>query len=265
MIMTNGADQERLEVLEQLDDWLRVPMLVLSFVWLALVLLELVWGSSQLLEVFGVAIWIVFIFEFALRFALAPRKMPFLQANWLTVLALIAPALRLFRVFRVLRFARATRGLRLVRVVGTANRGMNALRASMRRRGFGYVLVLTFGIVLLGSGGMLAFEPAAEVSGGFEHYGEALWWTAMLMTTIGSEYWPQTAEGRILCLLLSIYALGVLGYITASIASFFIGRDAASTASDTPAGTKEVEALASELMALRTKILTRVTDKESGA
>lgn len=166
MTMTDGADQERLEVLEQLDDWLRVPMLVLSFVWLALVLFELVWGSSQLLEVFGVAIWMVFILEFALRFALAPQKMPFLQANWLTVLALIAPALRLFRVFRVLRFARATRGLRLVRVVGTANRGMNALRASMRRRGFGYVLVLTFGIVLLGSGGMLAFEPAAEVSGG---------------------------------------------------------------------------------------------------
>jgi voltage-gated potassium channel len=66
----------------------------------------------------------------------------------------------------------------------------------MRRRGFGYVLALTLGVVLLGSGGMLAFESAGNVQGGFERYGEALWWAAMLMTTIGSGYWPQTAEGR---------------------------------------------------------------------
>lgn len=33
----------------------------------------------------------------------------------------------------------------------------------------------------------------------------------MLLTTMGSEYWPQTAEGRILCLLLSVYAFAVFG------------------------------------------------------
>jgi voltage-gated potassium channel len=27
-------------------------------------------------------------------------------------------------------------------------------------------------------------------------YGNALWWTAMVMTTIGSDYFPKTAEGR---------------------------------------------------------------------
>ena len=48
----------------------------------------------------------------------------------------------------------------------------------------------------------------------------------MLLTSIGSEYWPRTAEGRLLCFLLSLYGLGVFGYITASFASFFLGRDA---------------------------------------
>jgi voltage-gated potassium channel len=48
----------------------------------------------------------------------------------------------------------------------------------------------------------------------------------MLLTSLGSEYWPQTPEGRWLCLLLSIYGFGVFGYLTATIASFFIGRDA---------------------------------------
>jgi voltage-gated potassium channel len=48
----------------------------------------------------------------------------------------------------------------------------------------------------------------------------------MLITSIASEYWPQTGEGKILCLILSIYGFCVFGYITAMLASFFVGRDA---------------------------------------
>jgi voltage-gated potassium channel len=50
----------------------------------------------------------------------------------------------------------------------------------------------------------------------------------MLLTTMGSEHWPQSAEGRLVCLLLSVYAFAMFGYITATLASFFIGGDAAS-------------------------------------
>ena len=126
---------ERWGALHDLDEWLRTPMLVLSFVWLVLMLVELAWGASDLLETFGMVIWVAFLAEFALRFALAPEKAAFLQSNWLTIRAMIVPAFRLLRAMRVLRLARAARGIRLVRIVGTANRGMNALRASLRRAG----------------------------------------------------------------------------------------------------------------------------------
>ena len=219
------AAAERWTVLAELDAWLRVPMLVLSFAWLALVLVELVWGGSRSFQRIGVAIWLVFLAEFALRLTLAPDRLRFLRRNWLTVLALLVPALRLLRGLRVLRLAATLRGLRLVRIVGTANRTMNALRLAMRRRGFGYVMLLTLLVALLGAGGMLAFEPAAAVPGGFRGYGDALWWTAMILTTMGSAYWPQTGAGRILCLLLSLYAFAAFGYITASLASWFVERD----------------------------------------
>lgn len=217
---------ERWATLHDLDAWLRMPMLLLSFVWLGLVVVEFGWGTSALLETFGVAIWAVFLLEFALRFTLAPAKLTFLRTNWLTVIALIVPALRLFRALRFLRAARALRGVRLVRIVGTANRGMNALGAALKRRRLGYVVALTMLVALLGAGGMLTFEPAAEVEGGFESYGDALWWTAMLLVTMGSEFWPRTAEGRILCFLIALYGFSVFGYVTASFASFFVGRDA---------------------------------------
>ena len=241
---------ERHDQLAQLDAWLRVPMLVLSFVWLALVLVELVWGTSSLLAVFGTAIWIVFLIEFAVRLAVAPDKVAFLKTNWLSILALAAPAFRLLRALRVLRFARGLRGLQLIRILGTANRSMNALRASLRRRGLGYVLAMTAFVVLLGAGGMLAFEPASEVEGGFVGYGDALWWTGMLLTSLGSEYWPRTAEGRVLCFLLALYGFAVFGYITASFASFFVGRDAASEDAEV-VGVQDIAKLREEIAALR--------------
>ena len=249
-------EPDRLTALEQLDAWLQTPMLLLSFVWLAFLIIELVWGSSRLLEVFGTAIWIIFILEFSLRVALAPRKGEFLKANWLSMLALLVPAFRLLRAFRVLRLARATRGVRLVRIVSTANRGMNALRASLGRRGLGYVLSLTALVALLGAGGMLAFEPASEVENGLTGYGEALWWTGMLLTTMGSQYWPQTDEGRFLCFLLSLYGFAVFGYITASFASFFVGRDASAPEAEV-VGAADVAALRAEIALLRQELARR--------
>ena len=187
---------ERYELLRRLEDSLETPMLVLAFVWLALLVGELIWGESLMFEVLGTIIWVIFILDFAVAFVLAPHKIAYLKNNWLTALSLLVPALRLFRfsrVFRLFRLARMGRSLRLLRVVSSLNRGMRALGASLSRRGFGYVLALTVLVAFTGAAGMYAFENAAP--GGLKSYGEALWWTTMVLTTMGSQYWPQTIEG----------------------------------------------------------------------
>lgn len=242
--------RERWEVLDALDDWLRLPMLALSFFWLLLVVWELARGGSALLESLGAIIWVVFILEFLLRLTLAPEKIPFLRRNWVTVISLIVPAFRLLRGFRLLRAARALRGVRLVRIVGTANRSMNALRITLARSGFVYVLGLTILVIALGAAGMFSFENADQVEGGFTSYWDALWWTAMLISTIGSAFWPATLEGRLLCFLLSMYGLAVFGYITATFASFFIGRDHQPVNRDNA----EVAALRADIATLRLEI-----------
>lgn len=247
-------ENERIEILQRAEDWLEIPMLVLGFAWLLLLVIEFTRGLTPLLETLGLVIWIIFILDFLVKFTLAPRKLVFLKRNWLTEVALLVPALRvfrIFRVFRVLRAARAVRGLRLVRFVTSLNRGMKALGASLGRRGFGYVIAVTLMVVVSGAAGMYALEN--EVEGGFETYGDALWWTAMLLTSIGSEYWPQTAEGRVLCVLLSVYGFAFFGYITATLATFFIGRDADRGDAEL-AGAREVRALHAEILALRTEM-----------
>ena len=88
---------ERNEIVSQLDDWLEVPMLVLSIIWLALFVVEMTYGLSPFLETVGNLIWIIFGIDFAIKFLMAPKKLEYLKENWLTLLALALPALRIFR------------------------------------------------------------------------------------------------------------------------------------------------------------------------
>lgn len=247
-------DEERMSLLEQLEDWLETPLLILGFAWLVLLIIELTGNLSPGLELLVTVIWIVFIVDFAIKFTLAPAKIAYLKTNWLTALSLMVPALRvfrIFRVFRVLRAARAVRGVRLFRVLTSLNRGMKALGASFHRRGFGYVVALTAIVVFAGAAGMLAFEN--QFDPGLRTYSDALWWTAMVITTMGSDYFPRSAEGRLLCFLLALYGFAVFGYVTATLATFFVGRDAAAHDAEV-AGTSDLRALRDEIAALRNEM-----------
>ena len=251
-------ERERRELLRELQVWLEMPMLVLAFIWLGLLIVEVVWGLNTVLEYAGYIIWGIFVLDFALEFSLAPSKSGYLKGNWLTALALIAPALRILRVVKLLQLARLTRiggfarSLRLLRVLSSINRGMRALGATMNRRGFGYIFLLTLIVTFAGAAGMYTFENNNE-EGSLTSYGAALWWTAMIMTTMGSEYWPQTPEGRMLCFFLALYSFAMFGYVTATLATFFVGRDAENAEAEL-AGAKSVDALRIEIAALRDEI-----------
>lgn len=98
---------------------------------------------------------------------------------------------------------------------------------------------------------MYAFEN--EVPGGPDSYGAALWWTAMLLTSIGTDYWPQTAEGRVLCFLISLYGFAVFGYVTAALASYFIASDA-DTEDTELVSAKPIKELRAEIAALHEEL-----------
>jgi hypothetical protein len=58
-------------------------------------------------------------------------------------------------------------------------------------------------------------RPGAAITG----FGDALWWSATLVTTISSELYPVTVPGRILGIFLMLYAVRVFSYFIASITS----------------------------------------------
>ena len=233
---------------------LETPMIVLAFAWLAIFVAEAVRGEQSWMTAASWLIWGCFFVEYAVGFVLAPRKWTYVRKNWLKAVALLAPALRILRLVRIVRVARVAglvRGARMLRIITSLNRGMRALGRTFGRRGAPYVLALTLVVTLVGAAGMYAFENEGrgQGHGGFQTFGDALWWTGMIMTTMGSAYWPQTNAGRALCVLLSLYAFAVFGYVTALLASFFVGRDVAGKASE-PAS----ERLLAELRLLRDEV-----------
>ena len=253
-----AVERQRNEIVRQLEGWLEWPMLLLGIAWLAILVLELTRGISPTLEAVSRTIWIIFIIDFVFRVAIAPRRLHYIRNNWLTAIALLLPALRVLRLARALRLLRAARGVRLVRIITSLNRGMRALGGTLQLRGAGYIAALTVLVVFGGAAGMYAFERGSGDSG-IQSFGHALWWTAMLITTIGSDFWPATPEGRILTLLLASSSLGILGYLTATLATFFIGREAHSRQSDL-ASEASLQALRHDLAQLRRQLPTPPPD-----
>jgi voltage-gated potassium channel len=226
---------------------------VLALFWLALTIYELSEGLSPALETIVTVIWVIFGVHFLTEFALAPKKKIYLRHNWLTGISLILPAFRIFRFLRIFRYARGLRSLSLVKILSSINRGMSALSKSLARRVFLYVLALTFMVVFSGAAGILAFEkdPAGYING----FGSALWWSAMMVTTMGSDYFPKSGEGRTLAFILAVYGFAIFGYVAATIASFLMSR-VKTEAKKTPIENQidELRAEISELKSLVTEL-----------
>ncbi len=262
--MSPEEEEQRLEFLQQLEDWLRMPIIILGFMWLVLLVVDLIRGLNPFLQSVVYAIWAIFVFDFILRFVLAPRKLRYLRKNWLTALSLFLPALsvfRIFAVFRALQALRATSGLRFVAVIGSLNRGMHTLRSTLGRSGFNYVAALTTIVLFVGAAGMYAFENHPQ---GLNTYGDSLWFTAMLLTTIGSGYSPVSGAGRLLTLIISLYSFAVFSYITATLASFLIGKSTNAPESNLASETS-IQALRKEIASLKAELINRNSSEEPPA
>lgn len=232
---TNQLYTERLTLLRHINDLTERPLLYLSFIWIGIVVLELTIDTSPALEYISYGIWILFILDFFLELAITPSTKKYLHDNWLLALSLLLPAFRIFRIFRSVRVLSASRSLRsfnLLKTISSLNRGVSTMRTVAAEYSMRYFFLLTIMIFMIGSAGIRLFEsPEALASsgiplgnGGIDSFGEAMWWTVMLMTTLGSDYWPHTTEGRILTVVLAVYSLAIFGYITATLASLLIGR-----------------------------------------
>jgi voltage-gated potassium channel len=246
----------REDLVGRLDRYLDVPLALAS---LALVLIAIIELTGEVsgpwqgrLAVLGWVLWGFFLVEFVVKLALAPVKRRYLREHWLDALIVLLPFLRVLRLARVVQTARALPAFRLLVFGG---RGSQSTLALLKRRRIGQLAIISAMVILIGAAlGFLleAGAPGARI----QDFGDALWWSAALVTTVSSELYPVTAAGRVLGFVLMLYAIGIFTYFIGSVASVLVALDARPTPKPDKGG---VELSDSEVEALRS-ILKKADD-----
>ncbi len=97
----------------------------------------------------------------------------------------------------------------------------------MTHRGLHFVLLAATGIVVASAALVLNFEQHAKGSN-IHNFADALWWAVVTVTTIGyGDHYPVSAGGRGVAVVLMLVGIGLIGVLTATVASFFIERQSA--------------------------------------
>jgi voltage-gated potassium channel len=190
--------------------------------------------------------WWAFLADYVVRLVLAVDRLRFVRRH-LTDLATVAvPALR---------------PLLLLRAVTVLER---SLEHNLGGRMFIYVAALTTLAVGTGSLAVLGAErgqPGANI----EDFGTALWWATTTATTVGyGDHFPVTGQGRLIAAALMLCGIGLIGVVTASLASYIVDRVSAEEESIEQRTHHQVEALVREVTALRQEVARIRTDTGGG-
>lgn len=160
-------------------------------------------------------IWLIFFADVLVRVLLAPKKWEYIRKNPLDVIVAL-PLDSIFQTARLLRL------FRLLRVILITTRFMKPIYTVIKENKLEKTLTFAFLLIFVVS------IPVSLVEPNINSYGDAIWWSIVTMTTVGyGDISPETGLGRTLAVLLMLVGIGLIGIVTASIASYFIGNQQA--------------------------------------
>ncbi|MBC5992219.1 hypothetical protein [Pontibacter cellulosilyticus] len=155
---SDNVQQKRFRMLYKLEAWLEGPMFMLAIVWLYLFIVELARGLSPVQEKLVVLIWFLFVLEFTVKLALSTSKVDYVKRNWLIIMALFIPAIRVFRLLRAIRVLQLSRIVTtntFVRGLTPSNQFLNELKNTQEETPAAEMHV----------GVLLAYSPAVTPEG----------------------------------------------------------------------------------------------------
>lgn len=200
---------ERLARYERLSE---VPMLLLAVAFLV------AWSwpvldprvdrdVATLLEVVALAVWAAFAVDLLVRLALADRALRYAATHWYDVALVVLPFLRPLRLLRLVT---------LLRLLHRSNLASATGRAAV------YATATTVLVVLVGAVAVLDVEQDAP-GANLTTIGDALWWAAATVTTVGyGDLYPVTTAGRLVALPLMFTGIGLVGVVTGGLAAWLV-------------------------------------------
>jgi voltage-gated potassium channel len=235
--------QTNLQRWERRAEWpLAVAALVFLGVYSVLVLVRPHGREAHLLWVVTWIIWGVFILDYVARLCLASDRSRWFFRHLFDLAIVALPLVRPLRLLRLVVLVEV-----LQRAVGDAFRGR-------------IVIYTVSGVVLLIYTSSLAvfdkerYQPGATINS----FGKALWWSITTVTTVGyGDVYPVTNTGRFIAVLLMVGGIGLVGVVTASLASWIIQRVTEEETATQAATVAHVDELRSEIRELTQELRAR--------
>src|ERR1700733_2845372 len=217
------------------------PLTVLAVLWVPVLVVPLVTKvsppTSAALDTTDYTVWAVFAIEYLIKLYLSPKRWKFVTRHLVDLLVIAVPVLRPLRLLRLLRL------LRIARAALILSSALKRARELLTHNGLHYVLLSVLAIIGVCSAVELAFEQHAPGSN-IHNFGDALWWAIVTVTTVGyGDKYPVSAGGRGVAVVLMLTGIGLVGVLSATIASYFVGQRADKDMTDLNRRLDRIEAL----------------------
>ena len=197
----------------RLQHWIQrtsQPLDLLALVFLAAIYVQWLFAATasggwlvRVANLVSWLVWLAFAVDYVVRLYLSPDRGDFVRNHKLDLLMVLLPFLRMVRVVLILR--------KSVSRISTEQ-----IASSL--------LLLAAGLVSLGALTEWRLEyqaPDATIT----TIGRSFWWAMVTTTTVGyGDEFPVTPAGRVVAVGVMLVGIGLIGTVSATVASWFVAR-----------------------------------------
>lgn len=204
----------RHDLVDRIEQVTKYPLLLLGIVWLivgiTILTTDVNHSASTVLVGTLFALWATALVEYLVRLVVTPDRRGYLKRRWVEPATVVVPVLQGWHFVGIEKM-----GLVL-------HEGELRVEAILKHHSLFRVLIAATVTLFLGAWLVLLFEEKAKGSN-IHSYPDALWWGIVTVTTVGyGDRFPVTAGGRMVAVVLMLLGIGLIGVLTATVASVFI-------------------------------------------
>jgi voltage-gated potassium channel len=205
---------DRNDLVDHIERVTKYPMALLGMAWLVIGIVVVtadVNGSASVLLVGNLfALWAILLAEYLVRLVITPDRRGYLKRRWVEPATVAVPPLQGWRLVGIEKMTLLVR------------EGELRVEAILRHHSLFRVLIAATATLFLGAWLVLLFEENAKGSN-IHTYPDALWWAIVTVTTVGyGDRYPATEGGRAVAVILMLLGIGLIGVLTATVASLFV-------------------------------------------
>ena len=164
-------------------------------------------SSQSILDAIQWVSWIAFAGDLLFGVYKSPNKTQFLKKHPLEILAVALPFLRPLRLLRFISFGTLV----------------------FEKVNLGKSIAITFKVIVTAlfltylAGIEITMAERGKPDATIQSVGDGFWWAITTLTTVGyGDIYPTTTEGRFIAVGLMISGICVLGFISATVAAWFV-------------------------------------------